>query len=123
MLETKEGRLQIISPLARVPQQVLPHPVAIDKVNPLAPGKLAEQLAHAEIYFPKAFPQGTDRHDTIVIPISRDHECLAVEGQKVIVPAAMIHVSAHQVHASWSANNHDLSIIAEPASEHFQDLT
>src|SRR5690625_2900072 len=123
MLQTQHRRFQIIPPIARISEQMLPHPIAFNKMNPLTPRKTPEKLAHIKSGFAKISPAGADRYDPVVIARSGDNKGLSVERQKIIMSAAMIDVTSHQIDSSRSANDHDFAVEAETFAKNLQNFS
>lgn len=122
MLQTEQSGLDIIAPLAGGRLQKGANPVAVDEVEPVGKSESAEQLRDAEPLGGKLSGISADGVDLIIVAKGSDGDGFAVEGEKVVVPAAMIHVSAHEIDATGGADDNNLVIEAKSFPVTLKDL-
>ena len=122
VLKPNDRGLDVVAPIARGAVQKRSHVVAVDEVQPVAPGEAADQLGDVEPHRPERPRPGIHRHHVLVVAQSGHGGGLAVDGQEVGPAAAMVDVPAHEVHAPGRAHDADLLVEAEALAVAFEEL-
>ena len=97
VLQPEDGGLDVVAPMPGGKVNHVPHPLAVDEVEPIAPGHSAHDFRNLEADGLELAGLGIDGLDLVVAAESHDGHGFAVDGQEIGHSAAMIDVPAHQI--------------------------